>query len=172
VVLDSLDWLEPLVWAATCKRERWDSIESPGFGKGYVEAAREWREFLDGLNALRDKGMAVLLLAHSEIKRFNAPDSEPYDRYQIKLQPRAAALVEEWADVVLFCNHKVHVEKSDAGFNKKIARGVGRGERVMYTEERPAFRAKNRYALPAELPLDWNAFANALTPPTTAADAA
>lgn len=49
VVIDSVDWLEPLVWAATCRRNGWASIEAPGFGKGYAKALAVWREYLDRL---------------------------------------------------------------------------------------------------------------------------
>src|SRR5688572_27774326 len=38
VVIDSLSALEPLIWRAVCERNKWGSIEAPGFGKGYVEA--------------------------------------------------------------------------------------------------------------------------------------
>ena len=38
LVIDSLDALEPLVQAALCADRGYTSIESPGFGKGYVEA--------------------------------------------------------------------------------------------------------------------------------------
>jgi hypothetical protein len=31
------------------------------------------------------------------------------------------------------------------------------GDRVIYTVERPAFLAKNRYGLDSELPFDWQA---------------
>ena len=55
VVVDSVDWLEPLIWAEACKRNGWASIEAPGFGKGYAEALTIWREYLDRLNALRDR---------------------------------------------------------------------------------------------------------------------
>ncbi|WP_210255099.1 hypothetical protein [Ochrobactrum sp. MC-1LL] len=34
--------------------------------------------------------------------------------------------------------------------------------RVMHTEERPAFLAKNRYGLPETLPLDWSEFLAAM----------
>jgi hypothetical protein len=37
VVLDSLDALEPLIWNATCVANNWRSIESAGYGRGYVE---------------------------------------------------------------------------------------------------------------------------------------
>ena len=94
VVIDSVDWLEPLVWAETCRRNGWASIEAPGFGKGYAEALTVWREYLDRLNALRDRrGMAVVQIAHTDIKRFDSPEHEPYDRYVIKLQTPAPAPV-------------------------------------------------------------------------------
>ena len=35
-------------------------------------------------------------------------------------------------------------------------------KRVIHTTERPAFLAKNRYGLPDTLPLDWQAFAQAM----------
>ena len=163
VVVDSLDWLEPLVWAETCSRHKFETIESPGFGKGFLFALDIWREFFAGLVALREqKGMCVILLAHQEIKAFNDPNTEPYDRYQLKLQARAAALAEEWADCVLFANFRTYTAKSNAGFNKTVTRGVGSGERVLYTEERPGFRAKNRYALPPEMPFSWAHFSQAL----------
>jgi hypothetical protein len=166
VVIDSVDWLEPLIWAETCKRNGWPSIEAPGFGKGYAESLNVWRDYIDRLNALRDrKGMAVIQIAHTDIKRFDSPEHEPYDRYVIKLQARAAALLQEHSDVVLFANYQISIAKADVGFNKKVTRALGKGERVMHSSERPAFLAKNRYGLPATLPLDWKAFVAAMPQP-------
>ena len=166
VVIDSVDWLEPLIWAETCRRHGWPSIESPGYGKGYAEALNVWRECIDLLNALRNgKGMAVIQIAHTDIKRFDSPEHEPYDRYGIKLQSRAAALLQEHSDVVLFANYQISIAKADVGFNKKVTRALGKGERVMHTSERPAFLAKNRYGLPDTLPLDWKAFVAAMPQP-------
>lgn len=162
VGVDSLDWLEPVIWAEACKRHGWKDIEQPGFGKGYVAAVDVWREVLDALDGLAANGISPILIAHSEIKRFDSPESEPYDRYQIKLQTRASAVVQEWADIVAFANFRVYVTQTDAGFGKKVARGTGAGERVMYLEERPAYLAKNRYGLPAELPLSFDALQGAL----------
>ncbi|MFY0622768.1 MULTISPECIES: ATP-binding protein [unclassified Aliiroseovarius] len=163
VVVDSVDWLEPLIWAEACKRNGWQSIETPGFGKGFAEALTIWREYLDKLNALRDrKGMVVIQIAHTDIKRFDSPEHEPYDRYVIKLQTRASALLQEHSDVVLFANYQISVAKSDVGFNKKVTRALGSGARVMHTEERPAFLAKNRYGLPDTLPLSWSEFLAAM----------
>lgn len=156
VVLDSLDWLEPLIWARTCQLNNWKTLEQPGFGKGYLAALDVWRGFLDGMTLLRDaRGMGVILIAHAEIKRFDSPETEPYDRYQPKLHARAAALVQEQVDAVLFANYRVSTLKSDAGFGKKVVRGVSGGDRRLHTIERPAFLAKNRFGLEESIALDW-----------------
>jgi hypothetical protein len=170
-VLDSLDWLEPIVWAQTCALNGEDSIESFGYGKGYLEAATQWRYLMGGLDSLRlTKGMTLVLIAHAEIKNYQSPDVEPYDRYQIKLHKRAFGLWQEWADMVLFANYKTHVEKSEIGFDKEVARGAGSGERVIYTEERPAYLAKNRWGLPPEIYIGqdktWSGFHTALNQAT------
>lgn len=38
VVIDSVDWLEPLIWGKACRDNGWASIEDAGYGKGYVAA--------------------------------------------------------------------------------------------------------------------------------------
>lgn len=170
LIVDSLDWLEPLIWAEVCNRNKWSTIEDAGYGKGYLAAVDVWREYLDAVNGLRDdKGMAVIQIAHTEIRRFDSPETEPYDRYGIKLHKRASELVQEHADMVLFANWKVSVAKTDTGFNKKVARGVGAGARVLYTEERPAYLAKNRHRLPPELPLEWSSLTEAMSNASQAA---
>jgi hypothetical protein len=88
---------------------------------------------------------------------------EPFERYQPKLQARSSALVQEWCDAVLFCNFKTIVKKEDVGFNREINRGITTGERLLYTTEKPAYLAKNRYGLPDQLPLTWDAFATAIS---------
>ena len=38
LVVDSLDWLEPLVWQQVCTTHKVARIEAMPYGKGYVEA--------------------------------------------------------------------------------------------------------------------------------------
>jgi len=160
VVLDSVDWLDNLIWADV---ESSHDAKDLAYGKGAMIVADRWREVLAGLNKLRnDKGMVVILLAHCQIKRFDSPEVEPYDRYQPKLQERSNAILREWVDAVLFANYKTIVRKDDVGFNKTNNRGISTGERLLYTSERPAYMAKNRYSLPESLPMSWEAFTQAL----------
>jgi hypothetical protein len=163
VVIDSLDWLERLIHAKVCQSRQVASIEDIGYGKGYTVALTYWREVLDGLAALRaSRGMAVVLIAHARIERFENPETEAYDRYVPRLHKTAAALITEWCDEVLFATYKVFTKATDEGFNQKRVQGLGAGERVLRTTERPSHLAKNRLALPDELPLVWSEFATHL----------
>jgi len=160
VVIDSLDWLERLIWAEVCRKRGVESIEDIGYAKGYIFALTQWREVLDGLTALRnERGMAVILIAHCTIEKFENPETDSYDRYVPRLHKHASAMVQEWCDAVLFAAYKVHTKTVDEGFGRTKARGIGSGERIIRTTERPAHVAKNRLNLPDELPLDYQAYA-------------
>jgi adenylate kinase family enzyme len=160
VVIDSLDWLERLIWNEVCLKRQVSSIEDIPYGKGYAFALSHWRDVLDGLTALRnERGMTVVLLAHAKVERFENPETESFDRYAPRLHKTARDMVIEWCDEVLFANYKVYTEATDEGFNRTRVQGVGSGERVLRTSERPVHIAKNRIGLPDELPLDWSALA-------------
>jgi hypothetical protein len=81
-----------------------------------------------------------------------------YDRYQLKINDKAAALVREAADAMLFARFETELVKA----NGSKAKVRGEGMRVMYTESRPAFDAKNRFGLPFCMPLDWKTFGDAI----------
>lgn len=163
LVIDSLDWIEPLVWQVVCEEHGKTSIEAFGYGKGYIECDKVWRHIMGGLDYLRyNKGMDIVVLAHSEIKTVSPPDTDQYDTYQIKMQKRAFALWTEWAETVLFLNYKVNLHKTSTGINQERVRGIGTGDRVIYTAERPAYKAKSRWPLPEEILIGkdktWSAF--------------
>lgn len=163
LVIDSLDWIEPLVWQAVCEEHGKTSIEAFGYGKGYIECDKVWRHIMGGLDYLRHtKGMDIVVLAHSEIKTVSPPDTDQYDTYQIKMQKRAFALWTEWAETVLFLNYRVNIDRKSTGINQERVRGIGTGDRVIYTAERPAYKAKSRWPLPEEILIGkdktWSAF--------------
>jgi hypothetical protein len=163
VVIDSLDWLERLIWNEVCRFRGVESIEDIGYAKGYVFALTQWREFLEGLTALRaDKQMMVLMIAHARIERFENPETDSYDRYVPRLHRLSSQVLQEWCDEVLFATFRVFTKQTDEGFDRKRTQGVGTGERVMRTVERPAHVAKNRLNLPEEMPLEWPVYAQHL----------
>jgi hypothetical protein len=151
VVVDTVDWLEPLLWDHLCHKHKWSSIEAPGYGKGYVEALSEWRQLLRRLDQVRAAGLHVLLLAHATVRRVSPPDLEAYDRYSLKVNEKAAALVREWADAVLFAQYEVSTTK---GRTDRVAKAYSTGERVLRTVYSASWDAKNRWGLPETVPLD------------------
>lgn len=163
VVLDSVDWAERLAHQQVAENNGVKGIEGIGYGKGYVFAADLFNELLLGLNALREhKGMAVILIAHAEIRRFDDPLADAYDRYQIKCNKLVAKMVQEWADVIGFAQLDAVTKTEDSKAGTKRTRAVTTGQRVLRLEGSPSFDAGNRYGLPATLPLVWGEFETAL----------
>lgn len=163
LVVDTLDWIEPLLWDFCCRRDNEKSIESYGYGKGYAAALDEWRVFLAALERLRKaKPMHIVLLAHSWIKQFKNPEADDYDRYELKLHPKAGGLLKEWPQAVLFANHDIIAAKEEGNGKKKRVRGVDTGRRLIYTQRTAAYDAKNRFNLPPSLTLDWGEFFDAV----------
>lgn len=169
VVIDSVSALEPLIWDHTSALHGVEGIEQVGggYGKGYTEALAQWRELQEGLDALRSKGIASVLIGHVKVKRFDDPNGDGYDRYQFDVNEKAANLLSRWADVTLFATTKVVVKKEDRGFGQEKKRGIDvtGGSRFLLTQPRPAHPGGGRGVygqLPYELPLDWSAFAAAV----------
>lgn len=162
LVIDSLDWLETLLWAEICKEYKAATIEHAcgGYGKGYVEAVVRWDDLIKRLSHLRNKiGMNIILIAHSETAKHNdALNQVEYDKFQMKLHKRAAPRFREWVDSVLFANFEIHATKD--GDN---TRAYSTGVRKLWTEGRPGFDAKNRLGLPPVIDLSWQAYINGQT---------
>lgn len=156
VAIDSLDWLERLIFDAVCAEYGVKSIEKAdgGYGKGYTHALSYWRRIVALLDDLRARGMAVVLIAHSKVERFADPENPEYDRYSPRLHKSACALITEWADAVLFAHRRLRVSKDG---DRAVAAAIGAdgGERMIRTNGGPSCIAKNRYWMPSELPLEF-----------------
>jgi hypothetical protein len=168
VFFDSLDWAESMVHDHVCKANKWENIESPGYGKGYVAAAVEWKILLDGFEMLRrERHMAVILIAHVKQKRIESPTHEGYDAWVLKMHDRASALCLEWADIVGFAAHRIAIKKTEAGFGNKENKAIKTGARSLYLEAHPAYPSGTRFGL-KDCDLNWDAFSTQLAPPVAA----
>jgi len=165
--IDSADWMEKLIWNEVCRQRGVKSIDDIGYQKGYLFALRFWDEILDGLDALREqKGMMIVFLAHAKVEKIEDPLSKSYDRYAPRLHKHAMALVSEWCSEILFAGYRFRIEKEGEGFNERnIAIPIGT-DRIIRTVGGPACLAKNRHALPEELPFPigkaWETLSNAM----------
>ena len=160
LVVDTLDWLEPLLYAhvvASAKKAEIRSIEDFGYGKGYIVAQQEARNLLARLDRLNGCGLAVCILAHCAVKTFHNPDGDDFDRYEPKANAKIAGLFREWCDAVLFAQFEQFIKKDGMK-----AKAIGGENRIVHTVHSAAWDAKNRFGLPAVLPLDMGAILEAI----------
>ncbi len=103
-----------------------------------------YRDLLPMLNAVTDNGMAVILLAHAANTKMTAPEGFDLRLAAPDLPHWIAPPFIEWADAVLYASRDGD-------------------RRTLLTQGTNVILAKNRYDLPAELPLSWSALMQALT---------
>jgi hypothetical protein len=152
IVIDSADWAERLCVEDLLATSKKTSIEDFGYGKGWVMVAERISRMLTSVDQLIDAGKHVVLIAHSRIVKFEAPDAlAPYDRYELKLSKQCSPLLKEFADELWFLRFKTKVSTSDTGRGK----GLGGKERILLTTHSAAYDAKTRSGLAEELPLEW-----------------
>ena len=102
LVIDSLDWAEALCLKSVCEKYQKGGIEDFGYGKGYTYEEEEFGRFLNLLNEIYHRGINLVGTAHANLKRVELPEETgAYDHWEMKLEKRVAAMVKEWADVVL-----------------------------------------------------------------------
>lgn len=164
LIIDSLDWLEELVWKHCIKRDNKKDIEAYGFHKGYGVSLDELRKLLKKFEILQSRrGMHVILIGHTHVKAFHNPSDEDYDRYWLNTHKDFAGKIKQWVDVLGFCCFEGGGGSIDKGSR---AKGWSTGRRLLKLEFDAAFDAKSRIPMPKEVELDiddpWGPFAEAL----------
>jgi len=107
LVIDTADWAEMLCINDICAKKQMTSIEDIGYGKGYVFLEEEFGRLLNLLEDVVGAGINVVLNCHAQMRKFEQPDElGAYDRWELKLEKKTAAIVKEWADIILFANYK------------------------------------------------------------------
>lgn len=136
VVIDSLDWLERLIWEHVAQENKVSSIEKIAYGRGYTFALAYFQTVLSILDEINKSGRAVLLLCHSRAELSGDPDAPDIKKNDLKLHKTSRSLVVEWADAVLYATR---------------LRGTARGEaspRVLRVNDSPTYFSKTRYTVP------------------------
>jgi hypothetical protein len=145
LVLDALDGFEALVVKKIKQNNYGGSREKfQAYGVGWTVVSDEWRQFLAMLDELADQGTNIVILAHLEVKRFIAPDSSDYDRWQPAANKAVWALTSRWTDNILMLTYLQHVVDGERGTRAKVR---GTSERIMYATPGPARVCKNRSGL-------------------------
>lgn len=167
-VLDTLTKIEPLIWAKQVELKPTHSdgkkiisikqIEDYPFSSGFTMCLDLWRILLARLERLRtERNMHIIATCHSQIRMVENPLGANYEQYDLALNKHAAGTWCRWAGAILFAHREMAVTKDDPNNKWLKAKGLTTGRRLLLTEDCPAYRAGNRYSLPSELPLSWDA---------------
>lgn len=156
VVLDTADRLWMMCADYVCAENNWKDIEQPGYGKGYAIVAGKFRSLFGGFDKLMRAGLHVCIVCHAKVDRIVPPDNTEYNKYLIKISApnkqaeQSREYVKEWCDTLLFCHYQIAVDQE----KKRLVGGGNEATRVVSTVPTPAWEAKNRFGLPAELPME------------------
>ena len=158
VAVDTIDWMvqrvvEHVVVDLDVKSPS-DITNTLGSSHGGYYKAREivqnivYRDLLPMLNAITDLGAAVILLAHAANTKMTTPEGYDLRLAAPDLPQWIAPAFIEWSDAVLYAARDGE-------------------QRMLRTEGTNIVLAKNRYSLPATLPLSWAALMNAMINPNS-----
>ena len=157
LVIDTADAAENMCVDYIISKYQKSSMEDWAYQAGWRYVHEEFGNFIAKLNQCIEAGINVVVIAHAVIIKFEQPDEQgAYDRYELKLHKgkstNNAALLKEWSDLLLFANFKTDVMRDEK--TKKVYASGGT-KRVMFTQRRAAYDAKNRFGLEEQLPFDF-----------------
>jgi len=127
-----------------------------GYGAGTNMLYDGMRQLYAIFEQMWEMGKRIIFIAHDKLENVKNPDGSDYQRYNMSVQDKIAALFVGNVDAVLFARIDVVVTKEFA--DKKRARALEGDGRILYTTEKAGHSAKNRYSLPEKMPLDWFVF--------------
>lgn len=108
-----------------------------GYGNGLKVANNFWREkILPKFNALREKGIIILLLAHASTETIKDPIAGDVLNYYPSVDRQLAHTLYNWTDDFLFATFRNGTMKGDNKTN----------QRVLKMKKTQYYDAKNRYA--------------------------
>jgi len=170
LVIDTLEGFEELCHQYTAEIYfNGDRSKKGGFlsyQDGFNMATQEWMKMLIKLDRLRAKQRCmILVLGHAQEKNFSNPTGQDFTRYSSSLHKSTWQVTRRWSDAVLFGIQEIFTVKE----SKKKTKGIGGETRMLYTEFRGPWDAKNRYGMAPEIEIPddhtqvWNTIWKAIT---------
>lgn len=147
IIVDTITQLEPLINKVVCEENDWETIEDPGYGTGFKVAGVRWLWLVKALRKIRnEQNIPILFCGHAKVKSKDDPSyNESYDRNELLLNNHAAGIIKSNVEFLAFAKNEVSFIKQKG---KQKSRAYDTGNKLIYTEYRVAFDAKNRFGLP------------------------
>ncbi len=143
LVIDSLTSLENRHQQEMCDAKGWSSINALDYGKSKSQWKAAFLKLITGLDAFRDAGKNVLLVAHQKMREAKDPISQDtYDQFSFGCDRDIHESLLSHVDGCFFLKQK-SLSKDD--------KMIGSGSRVLLTKDRPQYTAKSRWNLPEQI---------------------
>lgn len=145
LVFDTVDKMEMLLLTKICKDKNKTSVTEFGWDNASKLAIEYWKKLIflvDYLNI--EKKMNIIFLGHSQIKTFNNPEGENYDKHELVLDKKIASLLKNWCDYLLFAKFAVSADKKQGEIK---AKATGGGARFIFWSNTATYEAKNSFGL-------------------------
>lgn len=164
LVIDSISKLDTLVIQYILEKDVLKNGKKPtvigeacnGFGKGYEKALDLHIYFKSLCDNFKKRGVAVIYVAHVGVCKFKAPDCEDYDTYSITMHhDKSRAPYINDVDAVLFCKLKSFEETTES--KRTLIRSTN--NKIIVSNVSDAHVSKNRYKMPEEIPMRFDAIA-------------
>lgn len=166
IIIDSISKLDSLVISHILSEEPTNkngqkaatlNTACGGYGAGHARAQSIHRAFKAMMDKFQDKGIAVIYVSHLAVTKLKSPDAEDYDIHSIVMNhDKSREIFVDDVDAVLFCRLKSHTTETDSG--RVLVKSTG--ERVIVTGINEAHVSKNRYNMPMEIAMTFDAIAH------------
>jgi hypothetical protein len=128
-----------------------------GYGAGYMRAESLHRALKGLLDRFKERGISVVYIAHMAHGTVKPPDNEDYTNYTIVMNhDKSRHVYIDDVDMVLFCKLKSYTSQLDSG--RMMIKSTE--ERVIVTGINDSFVSKNRFAMPSEIPMTFDAISS------------
>ena len=130
VIIDSLSQLEKIVEKYTLNKKN-EERESEGnapyktlaeipYGVGTRLDDAVWKnQIMPLFNLLREKGMAIVIIAHKENYKYAETVDKQFDKTTFLARKNVRTEFEQWADAILFIGYDQTATTVGTGFNKR-----------------------------------------------------
>lgn len=122
IVIDTLTKAEELVASYVCELHKKETLADFGYGQGYALFAAAFAVLLEHVDALKDAGANVIMVAHAKVESVNDPENGSYERFSVNLRKEVAHKVLAQVDHVLFMHREKVISETAGTMGKKSAK--------------------------------------------------
>lgn len=150
VIIDSITQLESLfvkyVVENDLKKPKSINQAAGGYGAGWQQVAEMHQKVRSAAQALCDKGVHVVFIAHADVVTVRPPDGDEYTRYDLRLNKKSVSPYTDNVDVVGYLD----LVKYTTGDGER-KQAVTDGSRRLVCYPTPSNISKNRYGIDKDL---------------------